>query len=101
MEGIAEDKKRQLQHLEHRVAERTAVLAEAEAEAAAAKEEAARRRANTTELTRLEEEVEKRKRKAEEKGKVVEGVEAKKVSRLSGVKRLASITSISIKLASK
>ena len=80
MEELAEEKKRQLQHLDHRVAERTAALAEAEAEAAAAKEEAARRRANTAELTRLEEEVEKWKREVEEKGREVEGVEAEKVS---------------------
>ena len=63
MEDIIGDKRRHLEHLDHRLAERTKELADAEAEVQSAREETAKRKASTMELRRLEEEVENWKKK--------------------------------------
>ena len=78
-EEIVEDKRRHVEHLDHRLAERAKEMADAEAEMRAAQEEAAKRKASTAELTRLEEEVEKWKRKVEEKEGEREAVIVEKV----------------------
>ena len=79
MEDVADDKRCQLQHLDRRLDERMKELGNAEREMAEAVEESARRKATTKELTRLEEEVEKWKRKVDEKERERQGVEAEKV----------------------
>ena len=85
MEEIIGDKRRQLEHLDHRVAERTKELADAEAEVQSAREETARRKASTMALTRLEEEVEKWKKRTEEEEAGKEAVVAEKDALISSV----------------